>query len=78
MTNSLRNLLGPHHHAGGELKGVSALSFAGAGGWPQEAGDAEWYDMRLQKKPLKMCRDAYFCIPFGLLEPPYIEIEESN
>lgn len=74
MTNSLRNLLGPHHQVGGELKGVSALSFSGGGGWPQDLGDTNWYDLRREGKPLKMWRDGYYCNPFGLLEPPVIEI----
>jgi hypothetical protein len=27
LTNSLRNLLGPHHHKEGQFKGVSLVSF---------------------------------------------------
>ncbi len=69
LTNSLRNLLGPHHHAGGELTGVGPDSFGGSGSWCAGArGEGNWYDVRLSGKP-GVWRDDYHCIPFGLLEP---------
>lgn len=70
LCNSLRNLLGPHHHNGGELKGTSPLSFTGTGGWPHGQGDPNWYDLRLDKNAsLKIWMDDYNLIPFGFIEP---------
>ena len=76
LCNSLRNLLGPHHHKGGELKGTSPLSFTGSGGWPHGEGDSDWYDARLDKKvSLRIWTDDYYVIPFGFIQP--VEIVES-
>ena len=70
LTNSLRNLLGPHHHKGGELKGVSALSFVGTGGWPHGEGDSDWHNLRLDKhNELRIWTDDYYMIPFGFIDP---------
>ena len=70
LTNSLRNLLGPHHHKGGELKGMSPLSFVGSGGWPHGQGDRNWYDLRLNpKNELRIWTDDYQQIPFGFIKP---------
>lgn len=75
LSNSLRNLLGPHHHNGGELKGTSPLSFTGSGGWPHAQGDDNWYDLRLTNPDdLKIWTDSYFNIPFGFIEPVEISI----
>ncbi len=72
LTNSLRNLLGPHHHTGGELTAVGPVTFAGNPGWPSNTGgESNWYNIRLSGKPL-FWRDDYYLIPFGLLEPPLI------
>ena len=72
LTNSLRNLLGPHHHPGGELYGVGPVSFTGNPGWPSNTGgEPDWYDIRLKGKP-RLWSDDYYFIPFGLLEPPVI------
>jgi hypothetical protein len=74
LTNSLRNLLGPHHHPGGELNEVGPVSFTGNSGWPSNnkgGGESDWYDLRLTGKPTYW-RDDYYLIPFGLLEPPVI------
>jgi hypothetical protein len=71
LINSLRNLLGPHHHAWGELTGVGPVSFTGNKGWPSIGGDNDWYDLRLKRKP-ELWRDDYYLIPFGLLKPPVI------
>jgi hypothetical protein len=72
LTNSLRNLLGPHHHTGGELTEVGPVTFTGNPGWPSNnGGQSNWYDIRLSGKPL-LWRDDYYLIPFGLLEPPVI------
>jgi hypothetical protein len=71
LINSLRNLLGPHHHSGGELTGVGPSSFTGNPGWPNIGGDRDWYDLRLKGNP-GLWRDDYYLIPFGLLEPPVI------
>jgi hypothetical protein len=76
LCNSLRNLLGPHHHNGGELKGTSPLSFTGAGGWPHGQGDRNWYDLRLDNRSdLKIWTDHYNIIPFGFIKP--VEICKS-
>lgn len=77
LCNSLRNLLGPHHHKGGELRGTSPLSFTGSGGWPHGEGDNDWYNARLSKNAsLRIWTDDYNVIPFGFLEP--VEITESS
>lgn len=78
LTNSLRNLLGPHHHKGGELKGTSALSFMGAGGWPNAVGDSNWMDLRLDKRnKLRVWTDDYNIIPFGFIKPVQILISDT-
>jgi hypothetical protein len=73
LVNSLRNLLGPHHHADGELTEVGPVSFAGGSGWPSNTGgESDWFDLRPGREP-KFWRDDYHCIPFGFLSPPVIE-----
>lgn len=67
LVNSLRNLLGPHHHQGGELIKVGPNSFTGAGGFPDGRGEANWYDKRKDKEDLAIWTDTYYHIPFGLL-----------
>jgi hypothetical protein len=76
LTNSLRNLLGPHHHKGGELTGVGPASFLCNQDWPNpEPGEADWYDARLDGQA-KLWRDDYYMIPFGLLQAPVlVEVE---
>lgn len=69
MVNSLRNLLGPHHHNRGELIKVGPNSFTGAGGFPDAGGDNNWYDLRKTTTKLKTWTDKYNLIPFGMLEP---------
>jgi hypothetical protein len=72
LTNSLRNLLGPHHHTGGELTAVGPVTFTGNPGWPSNTGgETNWYDIRLSGKS-RLWKDDYYLIPFGLLEPPVI------
>lgn len=72
LTNSLRNLLGPHHHKGGEHTAVGPATFRANADWPnREAGEANWYDARLTGKA-RVWRDDYFVIPFGLLQPPVL------
>jgi len=76
LTNSLRNLMGPHHHPGGELTAVGPVSFTGNPGWPSNTGgQPDWYDIRLKRKPA-MWSDDYYLVPFGLLEP--VEIVTSD
>ncbi|WP_143473620.1 hypothetical protein [Flavilitoribacter nigricans] len=67
IVNSLRNLLGPHHHRGGELIKVGPNSFTGAGGFPDGRGEADWYDLRKTRKDLAIWTDTYYHIPFGFL-----------
>lgn len=70
LTNSLRNQMGPHHHKGGEHTAVGPATFRANHYWPnKEAGERDWYDARLGGKA-KVWRDDYYCIPFGLLQPP--------
>jgi len=73
FANSLRNLLGPHHHKDGELTKVGPKSFDGSNTWTGGGpGDDDWYDVRLAKEP-RIWRDDYHNIPFGLLAAPAIE-----
>lgn len=74
LVNSLRNLLGPHHHQQAELIRVGPNSFTGAGGFPDPGGDKYWYDMRKEDAGLKIWTDTYYHIPFGFLEPVRIMI----
>jgi len=72
LTNSLRNLLGPHHHCQGELIEVGPVSFTGRSSWPDQVkGKDNWYDLRIEGKANKW-HDDYYLIPFGLLESPVI------
>ncbi len=66
LTNSLRNLLGPHHQQRGEIVRVGPVSFGGKGGFPDPRGDADWYNKRIKKEPLKIWTDTYYCVPFGI------------
>lgn len=68
LTNSLRNLLGPHHHQRAEMMRVGPGSFTGAGGFPDPKGDSDWFDLRKTNKPLKQWTDTYYSIPFGFIE----------
>jgi hypothetical protein len=74
LVNSLRNLLGPHHHNKGELIRVGPNSFTGAGGFPDGGGETNWYDLRKTNSKLKIWTDTYHFIPFGLLEPARISV----
>lgn len=72
LTNGLRNLLGPHHHKGGEHTSVGPATFRANNGWPnREAGERDWYDAR-RGGNAKVWRDGYYVIPFGLLQPPVL------
>lgn len=72
LVNSLRNLLGPHHHRDGELTRVGPNSFTGRTTWTSVAGGEEdWYDVRLEGRT-KIWRDDYHLIPFGLGGVPEI------
>jgi len=74
MINSLRNLLGPHHNAEGELLSLSPDSFIGRSTWTtRRQGENDWYERRL-KGPgnTNIWRDDYCVIPFGLLEDAII------
>lgn len=72
LTNSLRNLMGPHHHKGGEHTAVGPATFRCNQAWPnKEPGEPNWYDARKTGKA-KLWRDDTYLIPFGLLQPPVI------
>jgi hypothetical protein len=78
LVNSLRNLLGPHHNAEGELISLSPESFTGTSTWTtRQPGETDWYDLRL-KGPgnTNIWRDDYCIIPFGLLENALIAERE--
>lgn len=68
LVNSLRNLLGPHHHKGGELIKVGPKSFTGSGGFPDGRGEKEWYDIRKSDGKTAIWTDTYNHIPFGFIE----------
>ena len=74
LINSLRNLLGPHHNAEGELIALSPESFAGRSTWTtNRTGEDDWYERRLRGAGnTNIWRDDYCIIPFGLLEDPVI------
>ncbi|MFA9388441.1 MAG: hypothetical protein ACERKD_01450 [Prolixibacteraceae bacterium] len=72
LVNSLRNLLGPHHQQRAELIHVGPFSFRGSGGFPDPRGDADWYDIRKTKEPMRLWSDTYYCIPFGFIDAPII------
>ena len=78
LTNSLRNLMGPHHHVGAEFTQVGSSVFKGNHGWPNLVpGDRDWYDARIRGNAI-LWRDNYYSIPFGLLSDPVIEVEKIN
>ncbi len=74
MINSLRNLLGPHHNAEGELVALSPESFTGVSTWTTgRKGENDWYERRLKgADSTNIWRDDYCMIPFGLLSDPVI------
>jgi len=74
LTNSLRNLMGPHHQQRAELIRVGPYSFSGTGGFPDPRGDSDWFDRRVARESLRLWTDSYYCIPFGFLKPPFISI----
>lgn len=77
LTGSLRNLMGPHHHAGGELNRVGPECFTGEDGWLNENaygyqnGEDNWYELR-KSGSSTLWRDDRCCVPFGLLEAPVL------
>ena len=78
LTNSLRNLMGPHHHVGAEFTQVGSSVFKGNHGWPNLVpGERDWYDARIRGNAI-LWRDNYYSIPFGLLSDPVIEVEKIN
>jgi len=77
IVNSLRNLLGPHHHKQGELVKVGPNSFTGAGGFPDGGGDSLWYDLRKTEHNLKIWTDTYSLIPFGFIESVIISSSDK-
>lgn len=68
LVNSLRNLLGPHHHKGGELIKVGPKSFTGLGGFPDGRGEKDWFDLRKTTHKNAIWTDTYNHIPFGFLD----------
>lgn len=76
LINSLRNLLGPHHHTGGELKEVGPASFTGNPDWPNIGGQKDWFDLRLEGKA-ELWRDDYSIVPFGFLKPVAVLASEN-
>jgi len=72
LVSSLRNLMGPHHNQSAEMIRVGPANFTGAGGFPDGAGNSNWYDLRISNPSLRTWTDTYWHIPFGLLEAPVI------
>lgn len=64
LTNSCRNLLGPHHHILGEIYKVGPSSFTNTPGWTDK-------DV---PKGTNMYTEWYTFVQFGLNGSPYIEI----
>lgn len=78
LTNSLRNMLGPHHHVGGELISVGPQTFTGESTWTSSReGDNDWYNKR-KNGTAKIWRDDYYMIPFGLLKNPVLVARSNN
>lgn len=73
VTNSLRNLLGPHHHKGGEHIAVGPATFRANHKWPntRDPGESDWYDARREGRA-RSWRDDYYMIPLGFLQPPVL------
>lgn len=73
LTNSLRNLMGPHHHKDGEHVAVGPGTFRANDGWTnhREPGERDWYDARREGRA-RLWRDDYYIIPFGFLEAPVL------
>lgn len=76
IVNSLRNLLGPHHHVWKETNRVGPATFSGRGGFPNGRGSSDWYDLRVEGKETIAWRDDYYMIPFGLLKPMEIKMNK--
>ena len=75
LTNGLRNLLGPLHCVGGDFAKLGPATFSGRDSWPnEERGDNDWYEKR-KTGSARLWRDDYYCIPFGLMEPPQLVAE---
>ncbi|OCT16762.1 hypothetical protein A8709_08865 [Paenibacillus pectinilyticus] len=62
LTNSCRNLLGPHHHIQGEIYKVGPSSFTDTPGWTD----------RGVEKGTPMYTNRYCFVQFGLQASPYI------
>lgn len=78
MVNSLRNMLGPHHHIEGELTAVGPDSFTGNTSWTNPlVGEEDWYDVRSTGET-KIWTDDYHMVPFGWLEPPLIVVRHGK
>ena len=74
LTNGLRNLLGPHHHIGGEHTSVGPATFRANDEWPhhlRDTGEPDWYDARRDGRA-RAWRDDYYLIPFGFLHAPVL------
>jgi hypothetical protein len=69
LVNSLRNLLGPHHHVWKEMNRVGPATFSGKGGFPNGRGNRDWYDLRVKGEKTDAWNDNYYMVPFGLLKP---------
>jgi len=79
LINSLRNMLGPHHNAEGELLSLTPTSFTGRNSWATgRKGEDDWYDRRLKgSDKTNIWRDDYCIIPFGFLKEPVV-VERTN
>ena len=78
LTGSLRNLMGPSHHVGGEFFSIGPGVFTGDGDWPNlEPGDKDWYERR-KTGDAKLWRDDYYCIPFGFRRQPELVLEQGE
>jgi len=76
ITNSLRNILGPHHHTDKEVIRVGPSSFSGIGGFPNARGLQNWYDIRQKDGKAAYWTDDYYFIPFGFIKQPIISVKK--
>jgi hypothetical protein len=65
LYSSNRNLLGPHHHSGGESYRVGPESFTGKWSWAEKATEA--FPATDEEMARDYWRDGYSFVTFGLL-----------
>ena len=77
LKNSLRNLLGPHHHTMGELSSVGPYSFGSCDRFANKNIVDPGWSKESRRKKLKSWTDDYFVVRFGQVSPIRI-LEETE